>query len=117
MEKDISQNRRSGLNAPRNQCLAIGIDLQRRMAVGCSAFSVPNASRRRHRSSRFGVPLSRAESTFDGVNFMMHGRVLPHSEAASIGANSSIGASVERREADFPSALSTGHKLRTEAKR
>ena len=45
------------------------------------------------------------------------GRVLPHSEAASIGAHSTIGASVERREADFPSALSTGHKLRTEAKR
>ena len=47
----------------------------------------------------------------------IHGRVLPHSEAASIGANSSIGASVERREADFPGALSAGHQLRTKAKR
>ena len=47
----------------------------------------------------------------------IHGRVLPHSEAASIGANSSIGASAERRGADFPGALSAGHQLRTKAKR
>jgi hypothetical protein len=47
----------------------------------------------------------------------IHGRVLPHSEAESIGANSRIGAIAERREADFPSAPSAGHQLRTKAKR
>jgi hypothetical protein len=47
----------------------------------------------------------------------IHGRVLPHSEAESIGANSRMGASAERREADFPSALSAGHQLQTKAKR
>jgi hypothetical protein len=34
MEKDTSQNRRSGLNMPRNRCEAAGIDLQKRMALG-----------------------------------------------------------------------------------
>jgi hypothetical protein len=47
----------------------------------------------------------------------IHGRVLPHSEAAPIGANLRISASADRREAPFSNALSAGHQLRTKEKR
>jgi uncharacterized protein YjbJ (UPF0337 family) len=73
--------------------LATRIDLQMRMDLDRSAFSVTNASTQSHRSSRFGTAAPSAASACDGKHLGMLGRVTPHRTARALGVAFSDGTS------------------------